>query len=260
MLTEASYLSIVTVALETLTCVEFSPELHRSLILEKTQRKLLMATVQSFRNAATGSSESRRQTRDSDPIPSPGSSEDEDEVLNHDQDDWHDDDNASDSLVLLLHGAPGTGKTMTARFVANYTHRPLLSLSLAKMGADFSDLELKIKEISKLARQWGCIVLLKHADVYLAARSSANTLENNMVTFGTGPSPLILHHLITMQDAYLRNSLQCYYRLLKITKVSFNSKALWYSCLSIYIPLHSWRLNKPSTRYPYTHHQSSRHH
>lgn len=190
-LTEGSYLTVVTVALETLTDVKFSSELHRSLILGESQRKLLIKTVKSFCDTPTRTSEDPDQIHDSYRISrrDSSSSKDEEEPPNHDRGDWQDGDDASDSLVLLLHGGPGTGKTMTARFVANYTHRPLFSLSLAKLGADVTELAWNTREISILARQWGCIVQLKHADAFLARRSPRNgSLEENMVTMGTSLS------------------------------------------------------------------------
>lgn len=85
-------------------------------------------------------------------------------------------------LVLLFHGGPGTGKTATAYFVAEYIHRPLLRLTHAKLSYDISKLPARpVEWACELAQGWGSVVLLEDADVYLKARDKGSG-NPNLVT------------------------------------------------------------------------------
>ncbi|KAF8859027.1 P-loop containing nucleoside triphosphate hydrolase protein [Acephala macrosclerotiorum] len=84
--------------------------------------------------------------------------------------------------VVLLHGSPGTGKTMTAECTAKYTKRPLISLSAAELGtAEFLMEERLIKWLDR-ATMWGAIVLIDEAEVYLEQRQSKDLARNALVT------------------------------------------------------------------------------
>ncbi|ROV87890.1 hypothetical protein VMCG_10295 [Cytospora schulzeri] len=66
--------------------------------------------------------------------------------------------------VILLHGAPGVGKTSTAECVAAYTRRPLLPLTAGDIGYDPENVEAKLTEHFNVAQRWGCVMLLDEAD------------------------------------------------------------------------------------------------
>ncbi|KAF2269174.1 hypothetical protein CC78DRAFT_575278 [Lojkania enalia] len=85
-------------------------------------------------------------------------------------------------LIILLHGAPGTGKTLTAETVAEATRRPLLSVTCGDIGGDPFELEHTLERIFTLAHRWGCVLLLDEADVFLAARDRENFDRNGMVS------------------------------------------------------------------------------
>ncbi|KAJ5554089.1 ATPase AAA-type core [Penicillium frequentans] len=84
--------------------------------------------------------------------------------------------------ILLLHGPPGTGKTLTAESVAEYTGRPLLSITAADLGHEPELLERNLLEFFRNARKWNAIVLLDEADVYLEARSTQDLRRNSIVS------------------------------------------------------------------------------
>ncbi|KAJ5757129.1 ATPase AAA-type core [Penicillium nucicola] len=84
--------------------------------------------------------------------------------------------------ILLLHGPPGTGKTLTAESVAEYTGRPLLSITAADLGHEPEQLEKNLLQFFRNARNWNAIVLLDEADVYLETRSAHDLRRNSIVS------------------------------------------------------------------------------
>ncbi|KAJ0414207.1 hypothetical protein BJY00DRAFT_295528, partial [Aspergillus carlsbadensis] len=84
--------------------------------------------------------------------------------------------------ILLLHGPPGTGKTLTAESVAEYSGRPLLSITSADLGQEPEALEQNLLRFFRDAKKWNAIVLLDEADVYLEARSSQDLRRNSIVS------------------------------------------------------------------------------
>jgi SpoVK/Ycf46/Vps4 family AAA+-type ATPase len=84
--------------------------------------------------------------------------------------------------VFLLHGPPGTGKTLTAESVAEYTKRPLLSITAADLGHEPTELETNLLRFFRNATNWDAIVLLDEADVYLEARSPHDLERNSAVS------------------------------------------------------------------------------
>ncbi|KAF8541999.1 P-loop containing nucleoside triphosphate hydrolase protein [Trichophaea hybrida] len=86
-------------------------------------------------------------------------------------------------LVILLHGAPGSGKTLTAETVAEHTKRVILSISSGSLGQRVYDIDYKFKELLKYATAWNAIVLIDEADVFLEARQggAASRLEHNSI-------------------------------------------------------------------------------
>ncbi|KAI1658642.1 hypothetical protein F4813DRAFT_40288 [Daldinia decipiens] len=84
--------------------------------------------------------------------------------------------------IFLLHGPPGTGKTLTAESVAEYTKRPLLSITAADLGHEPVELERNLLKFFRDANSWDAIVLLDEADVYLERRSSNDLKRNSIVS------------------------------------------------------------------------------
>ncbi|KAK7999089.1 hypothetical protein PG991_014764 [Apiospora marii] len=84
-------------------------------------------------------------------------------------------------LILLLHGAPGVGKTSTAECVADDTKRPLFPVTCGDIGETATEVEENLQHHFQMAHKWGCVLLLDEADVFLAKRTRAD-LRRNAVT------------------------------------------------------------------------------
>ncbi|KAK2808761.1 hypothetical protein FQN50_004433 [Emmonsiellopsis sp. PD_5] len=84
--------------------------------------------------------------------------------------------------IFLLHGPPGTGKTLTAESVAEYTKRPLLSITAADLGHEPTELEKNLLRFFRDANNWDAIVLLDEADIYLERRSINDLRRNSIVS------------------------------------------------------------------------------
>ena len=85
-------------------------------------------------------------------------------------------------LILLLHGGPGTGKTLTAESVAEIAEKPLYRVTCGDVGTKAEDVEKYLESVFHLGKQWGCVVLLDEADVFLEQRSLQDLQRNALVS------------------------------------------------------------------------------
>ncbi|KAK4154905.1 P-loop containing nucleoside triphosphate hydrolase protein [Chaetomidium leptoderma] len=86
-------------------------------------------------------------------------------------------------LLILLHGGPGTGKTLTAESIAETQERPLYRVTCGDLGIEPTDVELVIVEsVFNIGKAWGCVVLLDEADVFLEERIRTNQKQNAVVS------------------------------------------------------------------------------
>ncbi|OIW31234.1 hypothetical protein CONLIGDRAFT_679961 [Coniochaeta ligniaria NRRL 30616] len=85
-------------------------------------------------------------------------------------------------LVILLHGAPGVGKTSTAECVADTTKRPLFPITCGDIGDTASEVETNLEKNFQLAHKWGCVLLLDEADIFLQKRDKADIKRNAIVS------------------------------------------------------------------------------
>lgn len=85
------------------------------------------------------------------------------------------------SLILLLHGGPGTGKTHTAENIAEIAKKPLYRVTCSDLGTNAEVVEQNLESALYLARIWGCVVLLDEADIFLE-QTSLGDLERNALT------------------------------------------------------------------------------
>jgi len=66
--------------------------------------------------------------------------------------------------------------------VAEYTRRPLLSITAADLGHESQAMERSLLRYFKDASDWGAIVLLDEADVYLEQRTMHDPSRNSIVS------------------------------------------------------------------------------
>ncbi|KAF3026665.1 hypothetical protein E8E14_014566 [Neopestalotiopsis sp. 37M] len=85
-------------------------------------------------------------------------------------------------VIILLHGAPGVGKTATAEAVAQKHGKPLFSISCGDLGYEPDKVESALEDIFRLAQVWDCILLLDEADVFLTQRFPNDLQRNAMVS------------------------------------------------------------------------------
>jgi len=90
-------------------------------------------------------------------------------------------------LTILLHGAPGVGKTATAEAVAIETDKPLLPITCGDLGTKPEVVDKTLRDIFRYAHKWECILLLDEADVFLTKRE-LNSLERNALVGGRPPT------------------------------------------------------------------------
>ena len=88
-------------------------------------------------------------------------------------------------LIILLHGAPGVGKTSTAECVAEFTRRPLFAMTCGDIGESAGEVEYNLDRCFQLAHKWGCVLLLDEADVFLAKRDRTDLKRNALVSGGS---------------------------------------------------------------------------
>lgn len=105
-------------------------------------------------------------------------------------------------LILLLHGAPGVGKTSTAECIAELTRRPLFPITCGDIGDNATDVQRNLEQNFHLAHHWNCVLLLEYgslltlpilapfdtdihhseADVFLAQRERTDLKRNALVS------------------------------------------------------------------------------
>ncbi|CAI6334350.1 unnamed protein product [Periconia digitata] len=84
-------------------------------------------------------------------------------------------------LIILLHGAPGVGKTSTAEGVAEMFEKPLFQITCGDLGTTAAEVEVALESTFSLANKWDCILLLDEADVFLAERTKEDFKRNGLV-------------------------------------------------------------------------------
>jgi hypothetical protein len=85
-------------------------------------------------------------------------------------------------LVILLHGPPGVGKTLTAETIALATNRPLVTVSVAEIGVEATETERNLTNVFADAARWGAVLLMDEADVFIEVRNLGDLKRNALVS------------------------------------------------------------------------------
>lgn len=85
-------------------------------------------------------------------------------------------------VIMLLHGAPGVGKTATAEAIAQKWNKPLFPITCGDLGVDAETVEGSLNGIFRLAHLWDCILLLDEADVFITQRERRDLGRNALVS------------------------------------------------------------------------------
>jgi hypothetical protein len=85
-------------------------------------------------------------------------------------------------LIMLFHGSPGTGKTLTAESVAEMAEMPLYPITCGDIGTEPEKVEQYLQLVFMLGKRWNCVLLLDEADVFLEERSMTDLQRNSLVS------------------------------------------------------------------------------
>ncbi|SPO04285.1 related to TOB3 (member of AAA-ATPase family) [Cephalotrichum gorgonifer] len=85
-------------------------------------------------------------------------------------------------LIILLHGGPGTGKTLTAESVAELAEKPLYRVTCGDMGTDAESVERYLDSVLYIGSIWKAVVLLDESDVFLEERTQTDLQRNALVS------------------------------------------------------------------------------
>lgn len=86
------------------------------------------------------------------------------------------------NTIILLHGDPGTGKTLTAESVAEAAEKPLLPVTYGELGTDLVHFKRSLEQIFYFSKLWDCIIFLDSADAYSGRQPLTNTRRNALLT------------------------------------------------------------------------------
>ncbi|OKL55245.1 hypothetical protein UA08_09489 [Talaromyces atroroseus] len=84
-------------------------------------------------------------------------------------------------VIILLHGPPGVGKTLTAEAISERLQRPLYSISSGDLSIRAEELEAQLTRTFQVASDWKAVLLLDEADVYLQKRDGFQLERNRLV-------------------------------------------------------------------------------
>lgn len=103
-------------------------------------------------------------------------------------------------IILLLHGAPGVGKTSTAECVAESLRKPLYPITCGDFGVTASVVEETLSSTFAKAEAWDCVLLLDEADVILAQRTRTD-LKRNAIVSGEYLNLFIVLYIILISSS-----------------------------------------------------------
>ncbi|KAF4821118.1 Fidgetin-like protein 1 [Colletotrichum siamense] len=85
-------------------------------------------------------------------------------------------------VIILLHGGPGTGKTLTAESVAELAEKPFYRVTCGDIGTDPEKVEKYLDSVLFIGSIWEAVVLLDESDVFLEERAKMDLKRNALVS------------------------------------------------------------------------------
>ena len=92
------------------------------------------------------------------------------------------DDAPQEATLILLHGGPGTGKTLSSTYIAEYLRRPLVSLSPEEVGTTTAIIASSLRNLKVQAERWNAIAVIDDLDYIFERRVQANMNHNSVMT------------------------------------------------------------------------------
>ncbi|KAI3325235.1 hypothetical protein HD806DRAFT_533827 [Xylariaceae sp. AK1471] len=83
-------------------------------------------------------------------------------------------------VIILLHGAPGVGKSYTVESISMRTGRPLLTLTVKDLSTDQDKFQNDLARWFSLAEKWDAILVIDSCDVFIQRRG----MEHSQQTTG----------------------------------------------------------------------------
>lgn len=74
--------------------------------------------------------------------------------------------------IILIEGLPGVGKTLTAEVYSEVMERPLYRVHSSQLGVSPEGLEKELQTVLSRAENWGAILLIDEADVFVHSRGT----------------------------------------------------------------------------------------
>lgn len=81
---------------------------------------------------------------------------------------------------LLFHGAPGTGKRITAEAISEKWTETILCISPADLGTTSLEIKQRLDGFLWVAERWNGVLILEGADFFLSSRTK-NDMERNVI-------------------------------------------------------------------------------
>ncbi|PLN77273.1 P-loop containing nucleoside triphosphate hydrolase protein [Aspergillus taichungensis] len=84
--------------------------------------------------------------------------------------------------VILLHGPPGVGKTLTVEAIAEHIKRPLYTITPGELGVSSVDIERNLRRALDISTALRAMLLFDEADIYMEQRIAGNIAHNATVS------------------------------------------------------------------------------
>ncbi|KAF8598952.1 P-loop containing nucleoside triphosphate hydrolase protein [Ceratobasidium sp. AG-I] len=89
--------------------------------------------------------------------------------------------NKRGGMVMVLHGNPGTGKSLTAEAISEHLKLPLYKVATGELHNYSYELESQLRDHMMMAASWNAVVLIDEADIALEACDKEEFSKSSLV-------------------------------------------------------------------------------